>query len=853
MTNMTFFEAALKVLKEANGGPLHFKEICDRAVSAGYLAAAAQNSDRMMGAYLYVHVKRAAAEGKEPQVKKVGPGRFALVSAADAEDRNPDPELDIEPVVDDAVFADLLTELGRLVGTDVVTSPKLIDGYRENFRRRFGPDRLARVKGTELLSMMHEHGSHDSLVYWLEFKNDEEFAAVFGSIAGGTSLKFGIYRRRETGEWMTGSSSKQRQISEAEAVEYATRHRDELLEAVRLFEALPPDAGQDDYDRLQADMQRLAPTIQDLAWAHKYLSLLFPDKLDDYHNEDYKRYHLVKLLVLPPAVQGRYAAAGPLVRLALQMGVPVDHLTSLLSKRNGRPHRYWRLGTRAGTSGESFWPMMKERGCAAIGYDRIGELPELEYNAADKARLKELLGKAYPGELPQWYGNRANQLFAFLLRAQDGDLVVACDGTKVLGIGRIAGPAIYDPTVDFPHQRPVDWLDTGTWKLPQNEGLQSTFRPLGKHAENLVAIEDRLFRRTPVSVIVDQSSPSPLTGIPAVIQDILERKGQVILYGPPGTGKTWWAEQAAREMAARAEFHRTWNDLTETERSTITGGSNAHTGLVRMCSFHPAYGYEDFIEGYRPTVVRGALVFERRDGIFKQLCADAAKAPNCRHYLIIDEINRGDIPRIFGELLTVLEKTRRGTPILLPQSGEPFTVPQNIVVIGTMNTADRSIALLDKALRRRFGFVSLMPDVRALGDAKVKDIPLGLWLNELNRRIRQFVGRDARNLQVGHAYLMKNGKAINLLADFVRVLRDDIVPLLEDYCYEDYVTLAKILGRGLVDNEIGDIRAALFEERQWDELLQAMRFPEIALAAGAVDAALEEEELETDTDTDDEA
>jgi 5-methylcytosine-specific restriction protein B len=272
-----------------------------------------------------------------------------------------------------------------------------------------------------------------------------------------------------------------------------------------------------------------------------------------------------------------------------------------------------------------------------------------------------------------------------------------------------------------------------------------------------------------------------------------------------------------------------------------------------MCSFHPAYGYEDFIEGYRPTVVRGALVFERRDGIFKQLCADAAKAPNCRHYLIIDEINRGDIPRIFGELLTVLEKTRRGTPILLPQSGEPFTVPQNIVVIGTMNTADRSIALLDKALRRRFGFVSLMPDVRALGDAKVKDIPLGLWLNELNRRIRQFVGRDARNLQVGHAYLMKNGKAINLLADFVRVLRDDIVPLLEDYCYEDYVTLAKILGRGLVDNEIGDIRAALFEERQWDELLQAMRFPEIALAAGAVDAALEEEELETDTDTDDEA
>ena len=126
---------------------------------------------------------------------------------------------------------------------------------------------------------------------------------------------------------------------------------------------------------------------------------------------------------------------------------------------------------------------------------------------------------------------------------------------------------------------------------------------------------------------------------------------------------------------------------------------------------HPAYGYEDFLEGYRPTEINGSMHFVLRDGIFKQLCAQAKAQPEHNFYLIVDEINRGDIPRIFGELLTLLEKNKRGKTAILPLSGEPFTVPENLYVIGTMNTADRSIALLDAALRRRFGFLELLPEV----------------------------------------------------------------------------------------------------------------------------------------------
>jgi 5-methylcytosine-specific restriction protein B len=263
-----------------------------------------------------------------------------------------------------------------------------------------------------------------------------------------------------------------------------------------------------------------------------------------------------------------------------------------------------------------------------------------------------------------------------------------------------------------------------------------------------------------------------------------------------------------------------------------------------MCTFHPGYGYEDFLEGYRPQSTNGQLVFEQRPGIFRRLCADAEKGPEEPFYLIIDEINRGDVPRIFGELLTILEKDKRGTSILLPLSGRSFTVPPNVYVIGTMNTADRSIALLDTALRRRFGFVQLLPDHAVLGHAAAEGIPLGPWLNALNRRIREHVGQDGRSLQVGHAYLLEAGKPITDFTRFARVIQDDIVPLVEEYCYEDFAALVSILGPGLVNESAQCIRRDLFEPGSKDELRQALLAPCQDILASP--QAVTVEELEAD-------
>ena len=304
---------------------------------------------------------------------------------------------------------------------------------------------------------------------------------------------------------------------------------------------------------------------------------------------------------------------------------------------------------------------------------------------------------------------------------------------------------------------------------------------------------------------------------------MLQRKKQIILYGPPGTGKTFYAEMAAQELAARSRFKRPYAELDEEERGVLLGDGRTG-GYVRMCCFHPSYGYEDFIEGIKPRPENGTTIFELRSGIFKQLCEDAHSQPAYDHFLIVDEINRGDISRIFGELIMLVENNKRGKALSLPVSGERFSVPENVYLIGTMNKADSSIALLDAALRRRFGFQELLPDYSLLEGVVFGTLPLASWLRQLNQRICQSLGRDARNMQIGHSYFMAKGKAIQSQERFRSILAEDILPLIEEYCYGDYAKMAEILGIGLVDTASQLLQYSLIQG-DWAELENALLQP----------------------------
>jgi 5-methylcytosine-specific restriction enzyme B len=242
------------------------------------------------------------------------------------------------------------------------------------------------------------------------------------------------------------------------------------------------------------------------------------------------------------------------------------------------------------------------------------------------------------------------------------------------------------------------------------------------------------------------------------------------------------------------------------------------TGTLTRLTFHPSYSYEDFVEGFRPVDTGSAgLSVRLEDGIFKRVCREAQANLNKPYLVLIDEINRANVAKVFGELITLLEKDKRGMLVSLPQSKEPFTIPPNVYVLGTMNTADRSIKLLDAALRRRFAFLELMPDSSLLRGGMIGDLALDDFLDELNRRV---AAKEGREKQIGHSFLMEGANAISEAEEFGCRFRQDILPLLQEYCYEDYRLLADYIGDKIVDKDAGTLNKELLYDD--DRLIEAL-------------------------------
>lgn len=231
----------------------------------------------------------------------------------------------------------------------------------------------------------------------------------------------------------------------------------------------------------------------------------------------------------------------------------------------------------------------------------------------------------------------------------------------------------------------------------------------------------------------------------------IERKGQAILYGPPGTGKTFVAERLARHL--------------------ISGGD----GFQRIVQFHPAYAYEDFIQGIRPRAGAQGLEYPVVPGRFLEFCRDAAERKGTC-VLVIDEINRADLARVFGELMYLLEYRDRDVPLAV--SGETFRIPSNVRLLGTMNTADRSIALVDHALRRRFAFLALNPSYDTL--LRYHSAASGFNARELVRVLREMNERIEPRYQVGITYFLRPD-----LPDHLEdIWRTEIESYLEEYFFD---------------------------------------------------------------------
>lgn len=274
-------------------------------------------------------------------------------------------------------------------------------------------------------------------------------------------------------------------------------------------------------------------------------------------------------------------------------------------------------------------------------------------------------------------------------------------------------------------------------------------------------------------------------------------------------------EEACADLVALVKEYRAGPQSSETIR---------HYSFV---TFHQSYGYEEFVEGLRPVLDdetdSGAIKYEIRPGAFKELCRKARLAPDQRFAMVIDEINRGNISKIFGELITLIEPDKRdgaenAISVTLPYSGESFSVPPNVDIIGTMNTADRSLALLDTALRRRFDFVPVLPDtrdesgaplfgLRVTRDDQTIDIPR--MLSAINRRIEALYDRDHC---IGHAYftpLANVPDGDERLVALSQIFSNRIIPLLEEYFFEDWQKIRLVLA----DNQKPEVARFVIESQ----------------------------------------
>jgi MoxR-like ATPase len=420
--------------------------------------------------------------------------------------------------------------------------------------------------------------------------------------------------------------------------------------------------------------------------------------------------------------------------------------------------------------------MWLEGGFVGLGWFDVGPLEA----GSSRDEIRERVRETFPDERPGHWTTTTMSLHAFLTAMREGDLVVTARGSSVY-VGRVTGAPSWNPD-EHPwtaRRRTVEWLnaDAPAYLDELSASLRTSLKvPLS--ISKIAAVDEvaALVGLAPKPALADlvlaQVTPDVAGKVhfdaPLLqeIADLLAEKRQLVFFGPPGTGKTLVAQVLAEHL-------------------TSAGGE------WQLVQFHPSYAYEDFMEGYRPTVSDdGAVSYELREGPFRRIVADAIDDPANPYILVVDEINRGNIPKIFGELLFLLEYRNR--PIGLQYSEELFSLPPNVFVIGTMNTADRSIALVDAALRRRFYFVPFLPS-----EQPVKDV-LRRWLAKQERSdlparlldvLNDKIAKD--EVSIGPSYLMTGDGSDSSLR---RIWRYAIMPLLEEHYYGTKHDVAKEFG-----------------------------------------------------------
>ena len=431
--------------------------------------------------------------------------------------------------------------------------------------------------------------------------------------------------------------------------------------------------------------------------------------------------------------------------------------------------RYWLYapGHRA-----CMWDDFYARGIMGLAW---GELGDLRAYASRLDMERQLLQTSSGPGRPT---NDVLALWQFANEMKPGDVIFAKRGIKeIIGRGVVTGDYVYDADAEhYRNVRGVRWTHKGNWSLDKPWSVRKTLTEITDYTDRLARLkalfeeEDGAFDGAEMSAPLIEYPVEKFLGEVYMdrqrydaIVGLLRAKKNIILQGAPGVGKTFVAKRLAYSMMGVKDISR-----------------------VELVQFHQSYSYEDFIEGYRPSGVG----FELVKGAFYSFCKKAADDQENDYFFIIDEINRGNLSKIFGELFMLIENNKRGDKLQLLYSHEMFCVPANVHIIGMMNTADRSLAMLDYALRRRFAFVELRP---AFDSEGFRRHAAALDSAQFEAVVREVVALNKEIAEdeslgdgfcIGHSYFCIDPKEYTDAA-LASIVEYELIPMLKEYWFDE--------------------------------------------------------------------
>lgn len=418
----------------------------------------------------------------------------------------------------------------------------------------------------------------------------------------------------------------------------------------------------------------------------------------------------------------------------------------------------------------SMWDEFYKSGIMGIGWDDVTDLKGF----SSKEEIKDFMKKVYDPSYS--YKNNAHCLWQFANEIKVGDVIFVKKGMhKIIGKGIVTSDYIYDTSRStYKHIRKVDWQNKGEWEHP-GQAVMKTLTNISAYPDYVQKLLALFAEDTSEEVSEQKEIKYPLYSKDDFLNEVymdedtyntltelLEAKYNVILQGAPGVGKTFAAKRLAYSIMGQKD-----------------------TSRVAMVQFHQSYSYEDFIQGYRPSKDG----FELENGTFYKFCKEAEEDNERPYFFIIDEINRGNLSKILGELMMLIEKDKRGEKIKLLYSNEWFTVPQNVRIIGMMNTADRSLALMDYALRRRFAFFDFAPAFTSEGFKNYLAEKNSQKLESLITAVESLnntISSDESlgdGFRIGHSYFCTDGEITD---EWLKsVVEYEVIPLIKEYWFDE--------------------------------------------------------------------